>query len=45
MILLCKASVRMGSKMMIDIVSDTVCPWCFIGKRRLETALRQLQVK
>ena len=25
----------------IDIVSDTVCPWCFIGKRRLETALEQ----
>lgn len=23
----------------IDIVSDTVCPWCFIGKRRLEAAL------
>ncbi len=24
----------------IDIVSDVVCPWCFIGKRRLESALR-----
>ena len=24
---------------MIDIVSDTVCPWCFIGKRRLEKAM------
>lgn len=23
----------------IDIVSDVVCPWCYIGKRRLETAL------
>lgn len=23
----------------IDIVSDIVCPWCFIGKRRLEEAL------
>jgi predicted DsbA family dithiol-disulfide isomerase len=23
----------------IDIVSDIVCPWCFIGKRRLEKAL------
>lgn len=23
----------------IDIVSDVVCPWCFIGKRRLESAL------
>ena len=25
--------------MKIDIISDTVCPWCFIGKRRLEKAL------
>ena len=23
----------------IDIVSDVVCPWCFIGKRKLEAAL------
>jgi predicted DsbA family dithiol-disulfide isomerase len=23
----------------IEIVSDIVCPWCFIGKRRLEAAL------
>ena len=25
--------------MQIDIVSDVVCPWCYIGKRRLERAL------
>lgn len=25
--------------MLIDIVSDTICPWCFIGKRKLEAAL------
>jgi predicted DsbA family dithiol-disulfide isomerase len=25
--------------MHIDIVSDVACPWCFIGKRRLERAL------
>jgi predicted DsbA family dithiol-disulfide isomerase len=25
--------------MRIDIVSDTVCPWCFVGKRRLERAM------
>ena len=24
----------------IDIVSDVVCPWCFIGKRKLEAALK-----
>jgi predicted DsbA family dithiol-disulfide isomerase len=23
----------------IDIVSDVVCPWCYIGKRKLEAAL------
>ena len=23
----------------IDVVSDVVCPWCFIGKKRLEEAL------
>lgn len=25
----------------IEVVSDVVCPWCFIGKRRLEEALRR----
>jgi len=25
--------------MHIDIVADIACPWCFIGKRRLERAL------
>ena len=25
--------------MKIDIIFDTVCPWCYIGKRRLEMAL------
>ena len=23
----------------VDVVSDVVCPWCYIGKRRLELAL------
>ncbi|MGH6945951.1 MAG: DsbA family oxidoreductase [Kiloniellales bacterium] len=27
--------------MRIDIFLDTVCPWCFIGKRRLERALQE----
>lgn len=26
-------------KIVIDVWSDVVCPWCFIGKRRLEKAL------
>ncbi|BAM88692.1 conserved hypothetical protein [Bradyrhizobium oligotrophicum S58] len=24
----------------IDVVSDVVCPWCYIGKRRIEEALK-----
>lgn len=26
----------------VDVVSDVVCPWCFVGKRRLEAAARLL---
>ena len=25
--------------MQLDVISDTVCPWCYIGKRRLDKAL------
>ena len=25
--------------MIVDIISDVVCPWCFVGKRRFERAL------
>ena len=28
--------------MRIDIWSDVICPWCFLGKRRLERALAEL---
>ena len=28
----------------IDVVSDIVCPWCFIGKKRLEQAIAQQPV-
>jgi len=27
----------------IEVWSDVVCPWCYIGKRRLEGALRQFE--
>ena len=23
----------------VDVISDVVCPWCYIGKRRLESAI------
>jgi len=29
--------------MRIEIFSDVICPWCFIGKRRFETALSRLR--
>ena len=29
----------------IDIVSDLVCPWCFIGKHRLAQAVALVQAK
>jgi predicted DsbA family dithiol-disulfide isomerase len=28
----------------IDVISDVVCPWCYIGKRHLEAALDKLPV-
>ncbi len=31
----------MTAPIQIDIVSDAICPWCFIGKRRLEKALAE----
>jgi predicted DsbA family dithiol-disulfide isomerase len=30
------------TKVKIDVFSDAVCPWCFVGKRRLEKALAAL---
>ena len=29
----------MSKPVRIDVVSDVVCPWCFIGKKRLEQAV------
>lgn len=28
-------------KVTVDVVSDIMCPWCFIGKRNLEEAIKQ----
>ena len=27
------------NKFLLEVVSDTICPWCYVGKRRLEAAL------
>ncbi len=29
----------MSGQFIIDVVSDVICPWCFLGKRRLDAAL------
>jgi predicted DsbA family dithiol-disulfide isomerase len=30
------------TKLRLDVVSDVVCPWCWLGKRRLDAALAQV---
>ena len=31
--------MQVAQKIQVDIISDVVCPWCFIGYRQLEKAL------
>ncbi|WP_308993275.1 DsbA family oxidoreductase [Mariniflexile litorale] len=35
----------MKEKLKIDIVSDVVCPWCTIGFKRLEQAIKELGIE
>jgi len=37
------ADAIMHRMLIIEIVSDVVCPWCFIGTRRLETAVAMVR--
>ena len=32
-------------ELVVDIVSDVACPWCYIGKRKLESALAELALR
>ena len=32
----------MSATLTIDVVSDVICPWCFLGKRRLDKAIAEL---
>jgi predicted DsbA family dithiol-disulfide isomerase len=32
----------MKPQIKIQIISDVVCPWCYIGKRRIEKAMQTL---
>ncbi len=36
---LAASSEQNSEALQIEVVSDVVCPWCYIGKRRLEKAL------
>jgi predicted DsbA family dithiol-disulfide isomerase len=36
------ATQTAGAGTRIDIVSDAICPWCYVGKRQLERALATL---
>ena len=37
------AAELVTAPLFVDVVSDVVCPWCYIGKRKLETALARLR--
>ncbi|EPS71580.1 hypothetical protein M569_03178 [Genlisea aurea] len=40
------ASASTGKKLIqIDVVSDTVCPWCYVGKKNLDKALASSEDK
>lgn len=30
-------------KLEIDVISDVVCPWCYLGKRKLDAAMKQVE--
>ncbi|KAF9095208.1 hypothetical protein BGX29_009132 [Mortierella sp. GBA35] len=37
------AAASSAKTIKIDIVSDVVCPWCYIGKKRLEKAITEFK--
>jgi predicted DsbA family dithiol-disulfide isomerase len=36
------AAELVAAPLFVDVVSDVVCPWCYVGKRKLESALARL---
>ena len=38
-----RPDVQASPSLAVDVVSDIVCPWCFIGKRKLDSALAELR--
>ncbi|KAG0263743.1 hypothetical protein BG011_008172 [Mortierella polycephala] len=39
------AAAAAGKTIKIDVVSDVVCPWCYIGKRRIDKAIAAYKSK
>ena len=35
-----RPTLRRMTKFDIEIVSDTVCPWCYVGNKKLEQAIK-----
>ncbi|HJU23268.1 MAG TPA: DsbA family oxidoreductase [Casimicrobiaceae bacterium] len=35
--------VQAANRLVVDVVSDVVCPWCFIGKHKLDAAIANLR--
>jgi predicted DsbA family dithiol-disulfide isomerase len=34
-----RPTLRAMTKFDIEVVSDTVCPWCYVGKQKLDQAI------
>ena len=37
-----KKDLKLKHTIAIDIYSDTICPWCYIAKRKLQSAIEEL---
>ncbi|CAM9699937.1 unnamed protein product, partial [Heterosigma akashiwo] len=37
------ASFSSAKALKIDVISDFACPWCYVGKARMEAAIAQLR--
>jgi predicted DsbA family dithiol-disulfide isomerase len=35
--------MQLPNRLVVDVVSDVVCPWCFIGKHKLDLAIAKLR--
>lgn len=38
-----RSSLSRMARFDIEIVSDNVCPWCYVGKQKLEKAVSEYQ--